>query len=73
MLVRDITQGNTEYKSNIKIVDIMEPIGHWTRFVMSEKLQRFAGLKFDKEETGFWQMFVSMRSLSQGKYKGRSK
>ncbi|CEI85261.1 hypothetical protein DRF75_00220 [Ehrlichia minasensis] len=73
MLVSDITRDTTEYKSNIKIVEIMQPIGHWTRFVMSEKLQRFAGLKFDKEETGFWQMFVSMRSLSQGRYKGRSK
>ncbi|CAH58300.1 putative membrane protein [Ehrlichia ruminantium] len=62
-----------EYKNQVKIVSIMEPIGQWTRLVMSEKLQRFAGLKFDENQTGFWQMFVSMKSLSQGKHKGRSK
>ncbi|QGR02632.1 hypothetical protein EDL79_03180 [Ehrlichia ruminantium] len=62
-----------KYQSNMKIVAIMEPIGQWTKLVMSEKLQRFAGLKFDENQTGFWQMFVSMKSLSQGKHRGRSK
>ncbi|ABD44743.1 hypothetical protein ECHHL_0386 [Ehrlichia chaffeensis str. Heartland] len=73
MLINDVARDQVEYKSNIKIINVMEPIGQWTKLVMSEKLQRFAGLKFDKEQTGFWQMFVSMRSLSQGKYRGRSK
>ncbi|KJV65433.1 MULTISPECIES: hypothetical protein [Ehrlichia] len=73
MLVSDLARDQVEYEGNTKIINIMQPIGQWTKLVMSEKLQRFAGLKFDKEQTGFWQMFVSMKSLSQGKHRGRSK
>ncbi|WDM85772.1 hypothetical protein K6025_04110 [Ehrlichia sp. JZT12] len=73
MLANDIAQDHVQCENNVKIVDIMDPIGHWTKLIMSEKLQRFAGLRFDKNQTGFWQMFVSMRSLSQGKHRGRSK
>ncbi|AHC39346.1 hypothetical protein [Ehrlichia muris] len=73
MLVSDLARDQVEYEGNTKVINIMQPIGQWTKLVMSEKLQRFAGLKFDKEQTGFWQMFVSMKSLSQGKHRGRSK
>ena len=73
MLESSIVGEQLEHKNNVRIINIMQPIGQWTKFVMSEKLQRFAGLKFDKEQIGFWQMFVSMRSLSQGKHRGRSK
>ena len=73
MLAKDITKDYVQFDSNVKVVDIMDPIGPWTKLIMSEKLQRFAGLRFDKNQTGFWQMFVSMRSLSQGKHRGRSK
>ncbi|AHX04616.1 hypothetical protein [Ehrlichia japonica] len=73
MLESALAKDQVEYKSNIKVINVIQPIGQWTKLVMSEKLQKFAGLKFNKEQTGFWQMFISMRSLSQGKHRGRSK
>ncbi|MGN7618546.1 MAG: hypothetical protein ACTJLM_00690 [Ehrlichia sp.] len=71
MLADDLS--HVQCENDIKIVDIMNPIGHWTRLIMSEKLQRFAGLRFDKNQAGFWQVFVSMKSLSQGKHRGKSR
>lgn len=62
-----------EYKSAVKIIGLIEPIGRWTRYVMSEKRQRLGGIKSSNVPNGFWQMLVSMKGMYQGKYRGRSR
>ncbi|QXK91827.1 hypothetical protein HL033_03650 [Neoehrlichia mikurensis] len=62
------------YKDNVKIVEVIEPIGKWTKFVISEKLRRLVGMRFNnKNQSGFWQMLIRMQGLAQGRYKGRSR
>ncbi|KJV69024.1 hypothetical protein [Candidatus Neoehrlichia procyonis] len=61
------------HQNNIKVVEVIEPIGKWTKFIMSEKLQRLVGIKFNKKPNGFWQMLIRMQGFTQGKYKGRSR
>ncbi|QJC27385.1 hypothetical protein ANPL_01380 [Anaplasma platys] len=63
----------SEYQSAVRIIGLMEPIGRWTRYVMSEKRQRLGGIKSSDIPNGFWQMLVSMKGMYQGKYKGRSR
>lgn len=63
----------TEYKSAARIIGLIEPIGRWTRHVLSEKRQRLGGIKQSSIPNGFWQMLVSMKGMYQGKYKGRSR
>ncbi|MFV9838543.1 MAG: hypothetical protein AB8U44_00755 [Aaplasma endosymbiont of Hyalomma asiaticum] len=72
-LNRDASLDQAEYKNSVKIIGLIEPIGRWTRYVMSEKHQRLVGLKPNKLQNGFWQMLVSMKGMYQGKYKGKSR
>ncbi|UQD54034.1 hypothetical protein [Anaplasma phagocytophilum] len=64
---------HAEYQDIVKIIGLMEPIGRWTRFVMSEKRQKLIGMKPSQLQNGFWQMLVSMKGMYQGKHKGRSR
>ncbi|MGN7678372.1 MAG: hypothetical protein ACTJLL_01245 [Anaplasma sp.] len=70
-----------EYENTAQIVGIAEPIGKWTRYVMSERSQSLADLfrssaaaKSPEDlPNGFWQLFVRMPSRYKGKYMARSK
>ncbi|MGN7661099.1 MAG: hypothetical protein ACTJLK_00520 [Anaplasma sp.] len=70
-----------EYVSSAQIVSIAEPIGKWTRYVMSERSQSLADLLRSSAAAkspedlpnGFWQLFVRMPSRYKGKYMARSK
>ena len=72
-LDKDASLEQAEYKNSVKIVGLIEPIGRWTRYVMSEKRQKLVGIKPSKLQNGFWQMLVSMKGMYQGKYKGKSR
>lgn len=58
--------------NDTKIVSVVEPIGKWTRLVMNEHFMKLINLKQERKG-GFWQIFVSMQGMMQGKsrYKGR--
>ncbi|MDB1135221.1 hypothetical protein [Candidatus Anaplasma sp. TIGMIC] len=62
-----------EYQNPVRIIGLMEPIGRWTRYVMSEKRSRLIGVKPSTLQNGFWQMLVSMKGMYQGKHRGRSR
>ncbi|WP_339047038.1 hypothetical protein [Candidatus Mesenet endosymbiont of Phosphuga atrata] len=58
--------------NDTKIVSVIEPIGKWTKLVMNEHFMKLMNLKHERKG-GFWQIFVSMQGMMQGKsrYKGR--
>ena len=70
---KDASLSQAEYKDAVRIIGLIEPIGRWTRYVMSEKRQKLVGIKPSKLQNGFWQMLVSMKGMYQGKYKGKSR
>ncbi|KAB0451109.1 hypothetical protein DOS86_04790 [Anaplasma marginale] len=78
---RDVADGGAKYESAAQIVGVAEPIGKWTKLVMSERQESLARLfnagarGGDNGElpNGFWQMFVRMPSRFQGKYIARSR
>ncbi|XGA07903.1 MAG: hypothetical protein U0X86_000024 [Wolbachia endosymbiont of Xenopsylla cheopis] len=55
-----------------RVVSVIEPIGKWTKLVMNEHFMKLMNLKHERKG-GFWQIFVSMQGMMQGKsrYKGR--
>ncbi|WP_339046391.1 hypothetical protein [Candidatus Mesenet endosymbiont of Agriotes lineatus] len=55
-----------------RVVSVIEPIGKWTKLVMNEHFMKLMNLKHERKG-GFWQIFVSMQGIMQGKsrYKGR--
>ncbi|MCU7611506.1 hypothetical protein [Anaplasma capra] len=71
----------SRYESAAQIVGTAEPIGKWTRLVMSERQESLARLfssgarlgDSDELPNGFWQMFVRLPSRFQGKYMARSR
>ncbi|MEH0831039.1 hypothetical protein [Anaplasma bovis] len=71
--IQNTKQSSVEYENPVKIVGFMEPIGRWTRLVMSEKHQRLIGVDQSRLRNGFWQMLVSMKGMYQGKHRGRSR
>ncbi|ACZ49098.1 hypothetical protein ACIS_00476 [Anaplasma centrale str. Israel] len=79
---REVADGDAKYESSAQIVGVAEPIGKWTKLVMSERQERLARLFSsgarvggDSGElpNGFWQMFVRLPSRFQGKYMARSR
>ncbi len=64
------------YKENMDIVEIIKPIGKWTKMVMNNGgiLLRLAQLiKSEGRDKGFWELFVKAQSSTQGKYKGKGR
>ncbi len=61
-----------DYTNNTKIVSIIEPIGKWTKLVMNEHFMKLINMKADKKN-GFWQVFISMQGMVQGKHRSRGK
>lgn len=77
----EVADDGVKYESTAQIVGVAEPIGKWTRLVMSERQESLARLFSsgarvgDNGElpNGFWQMFVRMPNRFQGKYIARSR
>ncbi|MEY2392738.1 hypothetical protein [Wolbachia endosymbiont of Tettigetta isshikii] len=64
------------YKEDPEIVDIVKPVGKWTKMVMLSDgfMQRLAQL-INREggKKGFWELFVKAQASTQGKHKGKGK
>ncbi|WP_264736412.1 hypothetical protein [Wolbachia endosymbiont (group A) of Rhinocyllus conicus] len=62
------------YKENLKVVDIVKPVGKWTKMVILNDglMQRLVQLIAEEgDEKGYWELFVKAQASTQGKYKGR--
>ena len=61
--------------SEVKIVDIVEPVGFWTSIILGQKLTYLvssAKLMNNNREKGFWVSMVEAQERAQGRQKGRS-
>jgi hypothetical protein len=61
--------------SEVKIVDIVKPVGFWTSMILGQKLTYLvssAKLMNDNSKKGFWVSMVEAQERAQGRQKGRS-
>jgi predicted Holliday junction resolvase-like endonuclease len=57
-----------------QIVDVVKPVGFWTRFIMSQKINfMIAHIKGQRNGTGYWQALVNAQAAFQGKNKGKGR
>lgn len=63
---------NKSVADDTRVVSVIKPRGKWTRLIMNEHFMKLMNLKHERKG-GFWQIFVSMQGMMQGKsrYKGR--
>ncbi len=60
--------------SEVKIVDIVKPVGFWTSVILGQKLTYLvssAKLMNDNSNKGFWVSMVEAQERAQGRQKGR--
>ncbi|VVC27489.1 Hypothetical protein CINCED_3A025211, partial [Cinara cedri] len=74
----NITQDDIKqiYKEDLEIVDIIKPLGKWTKMVMQNGglVLRFAQLiKSEGSNKGFWQLFVKAQSSTKRKNKDKGR
>jgi hypothetical protein len=65
----------TQELSEVKIVDIVKPVGFWTSVILGQKLTYLvssAKLMNDNSNKGFWVSMVEAQERAQGRQKGRS-
>ncbi len=58
----------------VKIVDIVKPVGFWTSMILGQKLTYLvssAKLMNDNSNKGFWVSMVEAQERAQGRQKGR--
>ncbi len=64
------------YKEDSKILNIVKPVGKWTKMVVigNSLMQHFA-LLMHKEgrQKGFWELFIKAQASTNGKHKGRGR
>jgi hypothetical protein len=57
-----------------QIVDVVKPVGFWTRFIMSQKINfMIAHIKGQRNGTGYWQALINAQAAFQGKGKGKGR
>ena len=64
------------YNEKSRIVGIRKPIGKWTQFIMSQKmnyLKNFQDLFHKRGGKGFWQTLIHAQSKSNSFYKGKGR
>ncbi len=65
----------TRELGEVKIVDIVKPVGFWTSVILGQKLTYLvssAKLMNDNSNKGFWVSMVEAQERAQGRQKGRS-
>ncbi len=61
--------------AEVKIVDIVKPVGFWTSMILGQKLTYLvssAKLMNQNSDKGFWTSMVEAQERAQGRQKGRS-
>jgi hypothetical protein len=61
--------------SEVKIVDLVKPVGFWTSMILGQKLTYLvssAKLMNQNSDKGFWVSMVEAQERAQGRQKGRS-
>ncbi len=65
----------SEELGEVKIVDLVKPVGFWTSVILGQKLTYLvssAKLMNDNSKKGFWVSMVEAQERAQGRQKGRS-
>jgi hypothetical protein len=68
-------EAQSEELAEVKIVDLVKPVGFWTSMILGQKLTYLvssAKLMNDNSKKGFWVSMVEAQEQAQGRQKGRS-
>ncbi len=64
------------YNEDSKILDIVKPVGKWTKMVVigSNLMQHFALLMHrEGRQKGFWELFIKAQASTSEKHKGKGR
>ncbi|MGL9682000.1 MAG: hypothetical protein ACR5K2_03400 [Wolbachia sp.] len=64
------------YKKGSEIVDIVKPVGKWTKMIMlSGGFMQHLALLINREggQKGFWELFVKVQASTKCRYKGKGR
>ncbi len=74
-IVNEEQEEENQELSEVKIVDLVKPVGFWTSVILGQKLTYLvssAKLMNDNSNKGFWVSMVEAQERAQGRQKGRS-